>query len=231
MLSSIGFHITESNHLRSYSHPYFTNLYSHFYKKNNKVLPVTLLPKMNHPIFLATLYMDDGTLSLSHRFSKNKGIVYIHPAIVLYTQNFMEKENMLLAEHLNETFETNFVLSQRPDGHNYALKLNKEGEVKHFLSIVSPYVSQIPDLHYKYDIDYRLQMAQTTFQKKYGNQIKVLMSCSKRSAPYSKEEIKRLLDLKSQGYKDREISEVLDRSYWSVVNKLADLKQTKDVFT
>lgn len=186
LLASLGFHITESYHLRSYAHPYFTNLYNHFYENGDKVLPPDLLPNMNHPIFLATLYMDDGTLSLSHRFSKNKGIVYVHPAIVLYTQNFTKEENALLAEHLNRTFETNFVLAKRTDGHKYVLKLNKVKEVKHFLNIVRPYVLQIGDLRYKHDIHYRLKMERETFQKRYGEKIQVVLSSSDRSAPFGK---------------------------------------------
>lgn len=228
LLAPLGFHITDSFHLRSYSHPYFTNLYEHFYENGVKVIPKKLLSDMNHPIFLATLYMDDGTLSLSHRYSKKKGIVYVHPAIVLYTQNFKKEENVLLAKHLNETFETHFVLSKRPDGHQYVLKLNKVREVEHFLSIVRPYVSQITNLQYKYDLHYRLRLAQETFEKRYGKRINVVMSSSKRSAPYSKEEITKLTHLKAQGYTDREISEILNRSYWSVVYKLVVLRK-KDI--
>lgn len=224
-LISLGFHITKHFHLKSYSHPYFTNLYNHFYVHGNKVLPKELLPNMNHPIFLATLYMDDGTLSLSHRYSKQKGVVYVHPSIVLHTQNFTKEENFLLATHLNTTFKTRFVLSKRPDGHQYVLKLNKVKDVKYFLGIVSPYVGQIPSLQYKHDLNYRLRLEEEKFKKTYDQKIEVAMSSSERSAPYTTEEIATLLRLKNKGYTDQEISKVLNRSYWSVVYKLADLRK------
>ncbi|MCF6093422.1 DNA endonuclease [Microaerobacter geothermalis] len=226
ILSSLGFHFTHYNHLRSYSHPYFSKLYRSFYKDNLKIVPRELLPLMTHPIFLATLYMDDGSLILSHRPKNRQNIIYVHPTIVLYTLNFSKGENEMLANHLNETFKTKFVLSKHPHGNHYILKLNKVQEVEHFLSIVKPYVSQIPEFLYKYDLKYRLKKEQEKINSTFSETVQLQLSSSTRKRPYTNKEIKVMTTMKKEGYTDQEIADQLNRTYWSIVYKFADLRKS-----
>src|SRR5690606_28637960 len=115
------------NFLQSPSHPYFTELYKQLYNSTGeKILTKKFLSRCTHPFFLATLYLDDGSLVLSYTYNESNHTVYCHPSIILYTLNFSKEENQLLANHLNQTFRTNFVVSRHPDGKGHLLKLNKQ---------------------------------------------------------------------------------------------------------
>lgn len=62
----------KSYSLRSKSLPLFSQLYPHFYNsQNQKQVPENLLSTCTLPHFLAILYMDDGTLSITKRINKN----------------------------------------------------------------------------------------------------------------------------------------------------------------
>ncbi|WML56317.1 hypothetical protein [Neobacillus sp. PS2-9] len=81
------FYITpKSNSLRSASSPLFTNLLELFYNNNeNKKIPSSILPFCNLPHFLAVLYMDDGSLSISTNINHNNKKFILHPiSIYIY---------------------------------------------------------------------------------------------------------------------------------------------------
>lgn len=113
------FYLTpKSQTLRSRSHPLFTELYPHFYNENgDKKIPVQLLKYCDSPYFLATLYMDDGTLSISKRINHNKKLIYLTPHIFLYLQNFPPNELKILKDYILHQFNIEFTLSKRPDGY------------------------------------------------------------------------------------------------------------------
>lgn len=86
-------HFTISgNYLRSISHPYFTQLHPLLYPNKRKSLTTDFLSKCNHPIFLSTLYLDDGSLTISYSYNKKTHTVYCHPSIILYTLNLTREE-------------------------------------------------------------------------------------------------------------------------------------------
>lgn len=219
-LSDLGFHITQTNHLYSYSHPLFTELHSQFYQNGVKIIPENLLPQMTHPLFLTTLFLDDGSLILSKREAHTT--LFLHPAIVIYTQCFTRVENELLKDHINHSFGTNFVITSRPDGHGFILKLNKEHEVQHFLRIVHPYLNTLPSMRYKTDLNERLRMEQ---EKRTDKQ--VVLCSSEKNRHYSLEEIELLAQLYRKGLTWSDIASHLDRSYWSVIYKSRQLGITK----
>jgi LAGLIDADG DNA endonuclease family len=82
-LENLGFSIN-GNYLRSPSNSYFTKLRSVFYPRNFKILPLQLLKEFTHPLFLTTLYLDDGTLVFSHKYSYKNHSILCHPSIILY---------------------------------------------------------------------------------------------------------------------------------------------------
>ncbi len=57
----------------------------------------------------------------------------------------------------------------------------------------------------------------------------IITSSSSRSEVYSDEEIDLLIILKSLGFTDKVISNILNRSYWSVVYKWSDLQKQGNV--
>lgn len=83
--------------LRSPSNKDYTNLYNSFYINREKTITKENLLLLDHPIGLACLYMDDGSLVIDSSRRKNSSI-YIFARISIYTLNFSEDENVLLKE-------------------------------------------------------------------------------------------------------------------------------------
>ncbi len=176
---------------------------------------------MTHPLFLTTLFLDDGSLILLSKREAHTTL-FLHPAIVIYTQCFTRVENELLKDHINHSFGTNFVITSRPDGHGFILKLNKEHEVQHFLRIVNPYMNTLPSMRYKTDLNERLRMEQ---EKRTDKQ--VVLCSSEKTRHYSVEEIELLAQLYREGQTWSDIASQLNRSYWSVIYKARQLGITK----
>lgn len=226
MLQYLSFTIS-GNYLRSGSHPYFTKLHKELYKNNTKILTKQFLAKCIHPLFLTTLYLDDGSLTISYTYNKNKNIVYCQPSIILYTLNFTKAENTILAHHLNKTFQTNFVVSQHPDGSRHLLKINKQSEVAHLLKVIKPHVKNIPSMRYKTDVAENVRLKRKHIYKKFNENVTIKLSSSNRRRKYSEAEIQKLIELKREGLTDQNIANKLDRTYWSVVYKLRELRNTE----
>ena len=92
MLEKLDFKTKADGSIYSPSHPMYTNLYNLFYPNNKKILSKEGLNLLNHPIGLACLYMDDGSLIInSYRNSKN---ITLFPQIVLCSQSFTKEENL-----------------------------------------------------------------------------------------------------------------------------------------
>lgn len=225
-LEKLNFTIN-GNYLRSVSHPYFTRLHPILYPNGRKSLTAKYLSKCNHPIFLSTLYLDDGSLTISYSYNKNTHTVYCHPSIILYTLNLTKEENIRLATYLNHTFNVQFVVSGHPDGHRSLLKINKEWEVSHFLNTIKPYVKDIPSMKYKICLRENINLKINHIKEKFGKDIKVKISSSDRRRIYSKSEIIKLIDLKNSGYTVHAIAHQLGRSYWSVVYKISNLRKER----
>lgn len=225
-LNNLKFKIN-GNYLRSPSHPYFTELNSLFYCNGIKTLSDNLLKKCVHPIFLATLYLDDGSLTISYNYNKEKKIVYCHPSIILYTLNFNKEENVKLATHLNKQFKTNFVVSGHPDGNRSLLKINKESDVSYFLKVISPFVEEIPAMKYKTCVYENVHLKTNKIKDKFGKDVKIKISSSNRRNPYSTDEINTLILLKKSGCTDKAIAKQLGRTYWSVVYKVSELRKNE----
>lgn len=223
-LSNLYFTIN-GNYLRSISHPYFTRIHKLLYPNKIKTLTTKFLAQCTHPLFLTTLYLDDGSLTFSFQFNKKKHIVYCHPSIILYTLNFTKEENILLMKHINQTFGTNFVLSSHPDGHKTLLKLNKESEVRHLLNTIKPYVHDIPSMKYKVCLEENLKIKKENIKKRYGSDVEIIISSSERKKAYTAEEIEIIVHLKNAGVTDKEIAQQIGRSYWSVVYKIRELRK------
>ncbi len=217
----------KGNYLRSISHPYFTNLRSELYSKNIKTATKNVLKRCTHPMFLATLYLDDGSLIISYRYNKKNNTVRCYPSIVLYTLNLTRLENSLLATHLNQTFKTNFVVSGHPDGHGSLLKLNKESEVTHFLNTINPQVKDITSMKYKTCVKENIKSKTDHIKMKYGEDVHIKISSSKRRNLYTDSDIQTIITLKKAGVTDKLIAKELDRTYWSVVYKIKELRKKK----
>ena len=220
-LSQQGFKLTAKGQLISPSHPYFTSLYHLFYPDGQKHLTPDNLQVLNHPIGLACLYMDDGSLIIDS--SRNKNRVTLFPRIYLYSLSFSKRENELLADYLLTQFGVAFKTKKHPDGSGYMLELNRREAVISFLDMVKPYVLEIPEMAYKVDVARQLQAA----SQRYATRGFFINIAPLKTADisYTSDEIDRIIYLKRLGLTDREIAIHIGRSYWGIVDKIRRLRQ------
>lgn len=160
--------------------------------------------------------MDDGSLVIS---KNNKPNITVNPVITLYTLNFSKEENVILQEHIYKTFNVKFNLKKHPDGKKYILTIGKREEVFNFIDIVKPYVCQVSCMDYKYDIDKRIDE-----EYKNNNQINTKNFYNRKFLSYTDEDIDKIIDMKRNGYKDMDIANKLNRSYWGIAWKIRDLR-------
>ncbi|MDX8044603.1 DNA endonuclease [Gracilibacillus sp. S3-1-1] len=210
--------------LRSKSMPLFTDIFDDFYDPyGNKVIPSRLLSKCTDISFLATLYMDDGTLSISRRINHRLKKIYLIPNVYLYLQSFQHEDLIRLNEHIRSHFDILFTISKRKDGHGRILRFTSTVNTYHFLDMISSVTSQCPIMNYKTNWLYRFEQEKQKYQLSYP-EYEVIATSSERTKPYSAAEIEKLITYKLQGMTDKQIAIALQRTYWSIVNKLRELR-------
>jgi hypothetical protein len=221
-------YITPKSHsLRSASNPLFTNLFKLFYYDGRqKTIPYSLLRYCKHALFLAILYMDDGSLSISHRINHNLKKIYLLPHIYLYLQCYTSKDLTVLKNHIKEIFDIELHLASRMDGYGTILKTTSVKESFCFLNTIIEVVQGCPSMFYKTNWDYRLPQETKKWSTIYP-EYEIVVSSSNRWKNYTDGEINKLVFLKKSGLTDKEIATLLGRSYWSVVNKLSELRKEK----
>lgn len=215
----------KSQCLVSKSNSLFTKLYSYFYNEaGEKRLPSELLESCTLPYFLAILFLDDGSLSISRRVNHKKQIIYLTPHIYLYLQNFLPTDLQILQEHILITFGFKFRLSKRNDGYGYVLKLTKVNESIDFLQYISQVTQDCLCMDYKFNWEKRFSLETEKLLLKYPDYV-VRSSDSDRFRNYNEGEIAEIINLKENGWSDKSIAEKISRSYWSVVYKIASLRK------
>lgn len=213
----------------SKSLPIFTELERFFYSDNRiKRLPIEILKDCILPSFLATLYMDDGSLSISYRINHRLKKVYLTPHIYLYLQSLTKPDLEILKEHISIYFKVNLSLSKRKDGFGYVLKTTSVNETFKFLQVIRSIILECPSMFYKTNWNYRFTKEFIKWKTEYPD-YEIITSSSTRCKAYSDDEIELLITLKSLGYTDKVISEILNRSYWSIVYKWSDLQKRVNV--
>ncbi|RKD32365.1 hypothetical protein BET03_03240 [Thermohalobacter berrensis] len=226
MLSDLDFKFSVNGingKLYSPSHPIYTDLYNKFYKNKVKTITKENIKLLDHPIGLACLYMDDGSLVLDISNKNNK--MYITPHIYLYSLNFTKEENIILKNHIKKKFNIKFKLKRRPDGNNYILEIGKRNELMKFVNLVRPYVNEIPCMTYKVDIEKRLNDKKLELEKAYPNKEIIKAPLKVIDNTYSKEDELLIIDLKTKGVTYKEIAKRLNRTYWGIVDKIRRLRQ------
>ncbi|WP_404454453.1 hypothetical protein [Oceanobacillus kapialis] len=177
--------------------------------------------------------MDDGSLVISYRYNNSKQTLhcYYH-SIILYMLNFSPAENQQLANHLNKTFHTNFVVSGHPHGKGSLLKINREEDVRYFFQLIQRELgTTIPSMQYKLSINANIQSKEGYLTEKYGKDIKINMSSSNRNRNYTMEEMDNIIQMKLAGQTDEAIANQLNRTYWSILYKLKELRKEGDCKT
>jgi len=209
----------------SRSLPVFTELENLFYGSDRiKRIHEQTLKCCTLPHFLATLYMDDGSLSISYRVNHNQKKVYLTPHIYLYLQSFTKSDLELLRNHIIEHFKVNLNFSKRKDGFGYVLKTTTVDETFKFLLAIRQVILECPTMFYKTNWNYRFTKELMNWSVKHPG-YEVITSSSERNKTYSSDEIDLLIKLKLLGYSDKDVGELLNRSYWSVVYKWSEIRK------
>lgn len=226
LLSNLDFKIRSTGDcpsLVSPSNPIYTNLYNAFYKDKIKVITKENLTLLNHPIGLACLYMDDGTLVIESSFKNNK--LYLFPRISLYTLSFTKEENIILRDYIKQTFDIDFKLKNNPYGKKFILEINKRNEIMKFINLVKPYVDEIDSMKYKVNIDKATNKKYNEMLNSYSSKDIIISPLQIEDNKYSKKDENIIIQLKNQGVKDKDIAEALGRSYYGVVDKMRILRK------
>lgn len=223
MLKNLDFKTKKDGSIYSPSHPIYTDLYNLFYPNGRKVLHKEGLNLLDHPIGLACLFMDDGSLVVGN-YKKANNITLI-PQVFLYSQSFLKEENLLLKNHLKKAFDIEFLLSKRKDGTNYLLTINKRNEVYKLIDIIKPYVNQIPSMRYKVDIDNKLIETKNRYINKYKDKKIRIANKYAKNTRYSLDEENRIMEMYNRGYSCVDIANDLKRSYYGLYDKVKRMKK------
>ncbi len=211
--------------LLSPSLPLLTEMYTYFYNDDrNKIMADNMLQLCTTPLFLATLYMDDGSLSISVQKNHLKKIIYLTPHIYLYLQCFSHEDLLKLQQHIFITYQIELKINKRKDGFGYVLKTTKVSETLKFLHVVFSSCADCPSMFYKTNWDFRFLLEIEKYRISHPDYC-VIASSSDRNKNYTEEEYSQIFHMKSLGHTDKEIAETLGRSYWSVVYKWQDLRK------
>lgn len=209
--------------LCSPSNKIYTDLYNMFYISKIKTITNENIKTLDHPVGLACLYMDDGSLVIDSS-KRTNGSIYIFPRISLYTLSFSKEENEILKDHLKIKFNVETKLKKRRDGKNYLLEINKKIEVLNFLNIIKPFVEEIPCMNYKINVEQRFNDKRASLKNQGYTKINQWKSDVLDNS-YSIDQEKLIITLKKNGTTDKEISEILNRSYWGIVDKIRRLNK------
>ncbi|MEW8959052.1 MAG: endonuclease [Moorella sp. (in: firmicutes)] len=167
-LKRLGFKITGDNHLRSPSLPTLTRLYQAFYIDNRKCLTSENIKLLTHPVGLACLFMDDGSLVIN--YSRKKDGFYIFPRLTFYNFAFTAEENELLRRHLEKTFGLNLRLKPFPYGHGYGLDSGRQDTIQKLITLIEPYAKMIPSKAERLDIPRRLLAKDAELRRRFGEE-------------------------------------------------------------
>jgi len=205
------------NNLVSRSLPLFTELYPYFYPSDQKDIPYNLLPLCNHPLFLLTLYLDDGSLIVSKRLTSKQQMI-VSPTIALYLQSFPRQSLKLLCEWLNHNFRLHFRVAKTSNGSGYFLRTTRFEDTIQFLDYLTPYINELPEFSYKLNWEIRMSQIQQ-------NHSHVKVSSAMPNRYFSTSEMEQLLNDTANQVPVSEISQRLNRSIWSIYAKLNAIKK------
>lgn len=177
---------------------------------------------LDHPIGLACLFMDDGSLVVNNY--KKSNTITLFPQIFIYSQSFSKEENILLKNHIKDIFHIDFKLSKRNDESNYILQINKRNQVYNFLKVIKPYVEDIPEMIYKINAKNKLLETKDRFIKKYPDKTIRISNKIAIDTTYTKDDEIRIEHMIYKSFSYKEIAEDLGRSYYGVYSKVESMR-------
>lgn len=227
-INSLSFRIEKDVHLKSPSHPVFTNFYNQFYINGQKTITKDNIKLLNHPIGLMCLYLDDGTLTIYA--DKTRKTISIIPSISIATLCFSQHECEIICNHLYDQFELKFSIVKPRSSKGCSIKLNRIEEIKKFLNIIKPNVMSISCMEYKWNLDLRIQKKYKEIKDKYHDSNIVIYSTGSDPNYYSEDEILMIINMKKNGNTNKQIAQHLNRSYSGITDKIQRLNKKGLIF-
>lgn len=122
----------------------FNFIGKHLYTSKRKKISMKYLNELS-PLGLSVWWMDDGCLSIhkGNRYGK------------LCTHSFNKEENILIKKYFKEKLGIDVDIKTEK-GEYYFIRFNVTA-LKKFIRIIYKYVSEVPDMIYKIDLDYTNQ--------------------------------------------------------------------------
>ncbi len=222
-INSLFFRIEKDAHLKSPSHPIFSKLHEEFYINGVKTITKDNIISLNHPIGLACLFMDDGTLMINVKKGKN---TYVFPTVALSTLNYSEQECIILKDHIKKQFDIEFLLGNHPSGKGCILRLSKIDDIYSFFNVVGLFCKDVPCLKYKWDVRDRLISKKKELENQLPEGSRIRIASTQDIPPrYTTDEENSIHYMLGQDMTYHQIAQYLGRSYWGICDKVRRLKK------
>lgn len=132
---------------------------SQWFSRNGKRCITPKIRFMDHPIGLAMLLCDDGSVRKRKKFHRDGSMYYLKPSFTIATHSFSREEVLRLLEHISSTFRINGIINperRMREGvrkEYYRCHFNAENSKK-LWQLVLPYMPQIPSIIAKFAYAY-----------------------------------------------------------------------------
>jgi hypothetical protein len=134
---------------------------SQWFSKDNRKYITPKIRFMDHPVGLAMLLCDDGSVRKRKKLYKDGSIYYLKPSFTIATHSFSIEETERLLDHISFAFGIDGIINperrlRRGKRKEYSrINFNVENSIR-LWNLVLPYLPQIPSINtkfaYAYDI-------------------------------------------------------------------------------
>ena len=132
---------------------------SRWFSKNNKKFITPKIRFMDHPIGLAMLFCDDGSVRKRKKVHKDGSTYYLKPSFTIATHSFSLEEVKRLLTHISSVFGVDGIVNperrwrQGERKEYYRINFNVENSIK-FWKLILPYIPQITSINTKFTYAY-----------------------------------------------------------------------------
>lgn len=128
---------------------------SQWFSKNSRKYITPKIRFMDHPVGLAMLLCDDGSVRKRKKFHKDGSIYYLKPSFTIATHSFSLEEVKRLLDHISSAFGIDGIINperrlRRGERREYyRINFNVENSTK-LWKLVLPHIPQIPSISTKF---------------------------------------------------------------------------------
>lgn len=132
---------------------------SQWFRKDNRKYITPKIRFMDHPVGLAMLLCDDGSVRKRKTIHKDGSIYFLKPSFTIATHSFSQEEVKRLLDHISFTFGINGIINperrwrsgERKEYHRTHFNVENSMKLWH---LVSPYIPHIPSMNTKFAFAY-----------------------------------------------------------------------------